>query len=223
MLLISSSDGFCSCLTFSPGELGTIWQAPATQTRHTPSQIATNIPPGVGTSTPSQTPTQANAPSIPRPPSSQGQAAGQSPFVPAHPASPARSMSISSVTTQELHASLSDVNFEARAANNQTPQISNIPSLTAANPSAPSASGLPMFTPPQTPGSSMVGTTSSLPAPLPRAPSTGTKREGTDDAVQAPAKEKRRRIQPTLISEHETAASTAASTGSPATAQDRER
>ncbi|PSK34087.1 hypothetical protein B9Z65_8413 [Elsinoe australis] len=203
MLLISSSDGFCSSLTFNPGELGSPWQPPA-QPRQTPSQIMTAASPGV--STPSQTPTQATAPSIPRPPSSQSHPAGQSPFVAAHPASPARSMSISSVTTQELHASFADHASDARNASNQTPQISSLPSVTAAT--GASAGGVPMFTPPQTPGSSMVGASSTQ---VPAAPTsnagsvTGTKREG-EAAEPGPPQEKRRRIAPTLISDGESSA-----------------
>ncbi|KAG8631781.1 hypothetical protein KVT40_000921 [Elsinoe batatas] len=192
MLLISSSDGFCSCLTFAPGELGTVHHLPAT-TRQIPSQIMTAASPGAGGTTPSQTPTQATAPPLPRPASSQSQPAGQSPFVPAHPASPARSMSISSVTTQELTQSFAD-HSDSRAANSLTPQISSMPTNVAA--AGSSAGGLPMFTPPQTPGSSMVAST--------RVPSAavGTKRESE---IAASGQEKRRRIAPTLISGDENA------------------
>ncbi|KAF4552993.1 WD domain-containing protein 23 [Elsinoe fawcettii] len=196
MLLITSSDGFCSCLTFAPGELGTVHHQPAAP-RQLPSQIMTAASPGAGVSTPSQTPTQSTAPPLPRPASSQSQPAGQSPFVPAHPASPARSMSISSVTTQELTQSLADQTHEARAASSLTPQISSMPSTVAA--SGASAGGLPMFTPPQTPGSSMVTATS---VPSSMFATAGIKREGE---VAASGQEKRRRIAPTLISGDENA------------------
>lgn len=220
MLLISSSDGFCSCLTFNPGELGTTWQAPSHTARHSITQLTSAASPGAGT--PSQTPTHSIASAIPRPPSSQSQGPSQSPFTAAQPASPARSMSISSVTTQELHASLGDHIADARAANNQTPQISSIPSLTAANP-AGSAAGLPMFTPPQTPGSSMAGAAL---APTSHHHSTGStghagvKREGEGVMQPAAPQEKRRRIQPTLISGGEGITSAAPSTAqeSPTTA-----
>ncbi|PNS16238.1 hypothetical protein CAC42_6345 [Sphaceloma murrayae] len=196
MLLISSSDGFCSSLTFNPGELGTQWHPPAS-VRQPPSQITIAASPGI--TTPSQTPTQATAPSIPRPPSSQSQPAGQSPFVAAHP-SPARSMSISSVTTQDLQASMADQSTEVRNASNQTPQISSMPSVTAAT--GMNAGGLPIFTPPQTPGSSMAGATSALSsasASTSTQSAAGTKREG-EVPEHGPAQEKRRRIAPTLVS-----------------------
>lgn len=197
-MLISSSDGFCSCLVFASGELGTQYQTHLPPQRPLPAQISTAASPHG--STPSQTPTQPNVPHIPRPPSAQSQ---QSPYMANHPASPARSMSISSVTTQELFASMGDQSAETRAANSQTPQISSVPSITAASPLGPSAGGLPMFTPPQTPGNSMVGAIgppTGLPASVAAATSAPQKREADASSVTAQPQEKKRRIQPTLIS-----------------------
>ncbi|GAM88455.1 hypothetical protein ANO11243_064880 [Dothideomycetidae sp. 11243] len=211
MLLISSSDGFCSCLTFGPGELGTVWQAPPPLARHSVSQA---------------TPSHSNVTATGRPASSHGQGPTQSPFMSAQPASPARSMSISSVTTQELHASLGDhQSADARSASSQTPQISSIPSLTAASASGLNAGGLPMFTPPQTPGSSMAGASTLSNSHGSTAPAgiAGLKREGEEAQSSAP-KEKRRRIQPTLISGGEgiTSAAPAAPTDGAAAAQAQE-
>lgn len=193
-LLMTSSDGFCSCLTFAPGELGSAWIAPS-QHRQALSNINTAIP--SNHSTPAQTPTQPNMPQLTRPPSSHGAAPSPSPF-PVQPASPARSLSISSVATQESHAygldgAGSDMN--RRASNNATPQISSVPSLTAAS-GGPSVSGLPMFTPPQTPGTSMVPQT----APVQPTAVAGAKREN-ETSDETSGKDKKRRIAPTLLTD----------------------
>lgn len=198
-LLITSSDGFCSCLTFAPGELGSVYYG-SVQPRPPPAQINTSITSAV--STPSQTPTQPNMPNLARQPSLQNLNPAMSPFVGIRPASPARSMSTSSIATQASHAQVPEQNLDPnKVVNNPTPQMSSVPSLTAASPSAGSAGGLPMFTPPQTPGY-----TSAVPSQVASAAvaGTGTKREG--DAVDASGKEKRRRIQPTLVSQGDGAA-----------------
>jgi len=192
-LLITSSDGFCSCLTFSPGELGSSYVAPS-QHRNALAALNTTAPSPSGHSTPVQTPTQPSMPQLTRPPSSHGAAPSPSPF-PMHPASPARSLSISSVTTQESHINGPDgASFDMnRRASNATPQISSVPSLTASSVGT-SVGGLPMFTPPQTPGAIIAVPATSVPPPA----TAGTKREG-DAVEEAPGKDKRRRIQPTLM------------------------
>ena len=190
-LVITSSDGFCSCLTFNPGELGSTYVAPS-QNRHAIAPINTAIP--SGHSTPVQTPTQPSMPQLTRPPSSHGVGPSPSPF-PMQPASPARSLSISSVTTQESHLhGLDGANSEMnRMTSSATPQISSVPSITAAN-TGTSVSGLIMFTPPQTPGASVAVPAASV-QPL---AATGTKREA--EAVgETTGKDKKRRIQPTLV------------------------
>ena len=206
-LLISSSDGFCSCLSFTPGELGSTYIPPA-QARHTPQTINTSI--SSAQTTPAQTPTQTSMPPLVRPSSSHGVSASTS-SGPAHPASPARSMSVSSVTTQEFHAQNPEQGSDLdRRLSNATPQISSVPGLTATNPSAPSAGGLPMFTPPQTPGASMTLPANAQPLGGPSSASGqsvsgqsstsgGVKRE--NEASEDGSKEKRRRIQPTLVSD----------------------
>lgn len=187
-LLITSSDGFCSCLTFGTGELGTVYHQPA-QPKHVPTHINTAAAASV-TCTPTQTPTQPNMPSLPRQQSSQGHAPSPSPFTVNRPASPARSMSASSIATQDTNG-----------LNSQTPQISSVPSLTAANPTGGTLGGMPMFTPPQTPGyTATLAATPSQNAPL---SFTGTKREG--ETTEEGPKEKRRRVAPTLVSETEPA------------------
>ena len=191
-LLISSSDGFCSCLTFAPGELGTIYHPPP-QTKSTAA--------ATGTATASSAPTQVQShaqssmPSFPRPPSSQGQAGSPSAFAGAlPPASPARSISTSSVATLMSHAQAPEQNPDPNdVVNDPTPQMSSVPSITASN---TSAGGLPMFTPPQTPG--YTGSASATSMPTAAAFATSSKREA--DVAESSGKDKRRRIQPTLVS-----------------------
>lgn len=184
--MMSSSDGFCSCLVFVPGELGTIYTPPA-QTRHIPGSINTSSV--SGGSTPSQTPTGTSAPSFPRPASAHGLPPPASPVHTTHPASPARSMSISSATTQESHVHMTvEAADTMRHLQSSTPHISSVPSLTAAT----------AFTPPQTPGF-VEGAAPIAPATvLAAAPiaSSGVKREAENIDVTA---EKKRRIAPTPV------------------------
>jgi chromatin assembly factor 1 subunit B len=204
-LLITSSDGFCSCLTFTPSELGNIHHAPAVS-KHTPSVINTTTA-SSAVSTPSQTPTQPTIPHASRPGSSQGQHGSHTMAVPSPspftlpypgPASPARSMSASSANTQTSRIPYPDQNADINEIiNDPTPQMSSVPSITAASPTISSVGGMPMYTPPQTPGY-----TAALPSTLSQgeiATVNTLKREneGTDSG----SKDKRRRIQPTLLTE----------------------
>jgi chromatin assembly factor 1 subunit B len=200
-LVMTSSDGFCSALTFAPGELGTIHYPPPNAPRHTPAPIsvaransATSTPQATPTTVPAlpammarQSSNQSNSNTIAPPP-----APSPSPFsYPARPASPARSMSASSTTS---FAHPPDQN-PPPAMNNPTPSMSSMPSMTAAGSNVQSS--LPLFTPPQTPGGSNVytgpmGNTSSVVA--------GVKRESVaSDASEDGTREKRRRIAPTLV------------------------
>lgn len=206
-LLVSSSDGFCSCLSFAPGELGSVYHPPP-QPKVTPAHINTSASTAPS---PSHTPTQAAIPSLPRPPSSSGVAPSPSPFAMAHPASPARSASVSSVTTQTSHVVPDQNNDPTRIINNPIPQMSGVPSLTAASPSTSLAGGLPMFTPPQTPSQVTI-------APVSQSSSTaGTSLKRDAEPVEAGTKDKKRRIQPTLVSEGEgnTPATTTSATARP--------
>jgi chromatin assembly factor 1 subunit B len=200
-LVMTSSDGFCSALTFAPGELGTIHYPPPNAPRHTPAPIsvaransATSTPQATPTTVPAlptmmarQSSNQSNSNTIAPPP-----APSPSPFShPARPASPARSMSASSTTS---FAHPPDQN-PPPAMNNPTPSMSSMPSMTAAGSNVQSS--LPLFTPPQTPGGSNVytgsmGNASSVVA--------GVKRESVaSDTSEDGTEEKRRRIAPTLV------------------------
>jgi len=203
-LLMTSSDGFCSVLTFAPGELGTVCPPPVTTgARHTPTPISA-VKANSATSTPQATPTAAHPipaqatalPAVLRQQTSQNRdSAGSnpppSPFTTsAHPASPARSMSTSSVATEASFARAPDQNAPP-AMNNPTPSLSSIPSIAAAG------SAVPLFTPPQTPGHHVNGSMSSVSSTV-----SGVKRQSdTSETVVEEGRGKKRRIAPTPFSE----------------------
>lgn len=118
---MTSTDGFCSVVVFSLGELGEKYTGPIPTVAPTPASVTPVNP----TSTPSSskvasTPT---LPPSPAPPTRQ-------------PNSPTRSSSASSVTTLSSLAS---------AINNPTPTVGSLPGVAA------SVAGVPLTTPPQTP------------------------------------------------------------------------
>lgn len=202
-LFMTSSDGFCSTLSFGPGELGTIYVAPAGQPRPIPAPISTTRANSTS-STPQATPTMPSphtVPAIPRQPSGQASASIQpprSPFPPtARPASPARSMSASSIATQSSFAIPPDQHAPPTM-NNPTPHVSSLPSIAAAGSSAPN---VPLFTPPQTPGVIAGSHSSNMPQ------TAGTKRLSNASEISEDGKrDKRRRIAPTLISDKDSLA-----------------
>ncbi|RMX88532.1 hypothetical protein D0869_01542, partial [Hortaea werneckii] len=144
-LLMTSSDGFCSALSFAPGELGTVYHSPVPAIpRHTPTPISVGKANQSTASTPQATPTAASAPSaqpappptLPRQPSSQSGTPAlhhpsPSPFTnPARPASPARSMSASSIATDTSFARVPD-QANGVMMSNPTPTVSGMPSIAA--------------------------------------------------------------------------------------------
>lgn len=212
-LLMTSSDGFCSALTFAPGELGTVYPNPVSNARHTPAPISV-AKANSAASTPQATPTL--TPAVPAMPSQPSHASRQpsvsgnmdappnpsaSPFTSAaRPASPARSMSASSIGT-EASSFAKAPDQHASFLNNPTPSMSSVPSI-AAGGSNPAPGGVPLFTPPQTPGVHVA-----VPAGVnghnahPTQSVAGVKRESTGDHEDGGAgKEKKRRIAPTLVS-----------------------
>lgn len=190
-LLMTSSDGFCSTLTFAPGELGQIYDEEVpTAKRSFVSASALSS----SQNTPIATPTTGIAPPSPFPLSSNHHRTSSNPMIAPsptsasitnfRPSSPTRSNSTSSVATQSSYATPAF----GTIISNPTPLASSVPGIAAAN----IASGLPMSTPPQTPQS----TTSSV---------VGIKRLGDasesekEDTGAGPEK-KKRRIAPTQIS-----------------------
>ncbi|KAK5676500.1 Chromatin assembly factor 1 subunit [Elasticomyces elasticus] len=201
-LLMTSSDGFCSALTFAAGELGTVYHAPTAGTpRQTPQPISITKA-NSAASTPQATPTAATAPlsapfppaSLPRQPSVQREtptaAPSPSPYNTSapRPVSPARSMSTSSIATDVSFARFVPDQNAPPVMNNPTPSMTSLPSVAAAG----SAAGLPLFTPPQTPGVTINGSASNVVA--------GVKRPSdASEAAVEEGREKKRRIAPTLV------------------------
>ncbi|CAN9266098.1 unnamed protein product [Alternaria alternata] len=153
MLLMTSSDGFCSSVTFAPGELGEKYTGPLavhSRPQQTPAAINTTGGHASNNSTPTPTPTTgsmsatatATAPPMQRQPSA-GFPASPSSFVPARPGSPTRSNSVSSIATASSFAPGAGDQSNMNA---PTPAMSSVPSIAAAN-SGP----VPMWTPPLTP------------------------------------------------------------------------
>ncbi|KAI0383462.1 WD40 repeat-like protein [Hypomontagnella monticulosa] len=185
-LLISSSDGFCSTLSFLPGELGQEYKGELVNPKNS---AATSAAPTSNQPTPLPTPTSAFAPPSPFPGhqhrNSATSFAAPSPpttasFVSARPSSPTRSNSTSSIATQV-------------SIMNNPPLIGgNLPSIAATN--SGKVTGVPMTTPPETPGNS-----SNVAA--------GVKREASEsekDDAGATGQQKKRRIAPTPVNDPST-------------------
>ncbi|KAI5859653.1 WD40 repeat-like protein [Durotheca rogersii] len=187
-LLISSSDGFCSTLSFLPGELGQEYKGELVGPKI--SSAASAAVPASAQATPVPTPTSTFTPPSPFPGhqhrNSATSFAAPSPpamasFVSARPASPARSNSTSSIATQV-------------SIMNNPPLIGgSIPSIAATN--SGKVTGVPITTPPETPGSGV-------------AIAAGVKREASenapDDASTASSQSKKRRIAPTPVTDPKT-------------------
>ncbi|KAJ9151904.1 WD40 repeat-like protein [Pleurostoma richardsiae] len=187
-LLISSSDGYCSTLSFSPSELGQPYTGEILSAKRL------SVPETAVSSnqnTPIPTPTSVFAPPSPFPNGvqhrhrdSSGSFAAPSPppaagFVNQRPSSPARSNSTSSVVTQSSTA--------PGAVINNPPLIGGtVPGLAATN--TGKVTGVPITTPPETPRSTGASVA-------------GTKREASESEKEDGGKEpKKRRIAPTLVS-----------------------
>ncbi|KAF7186291.1 putative WD repeat-containing protein C26H5.03 [Pseudocercospora fuligena] len=223
-LLMTSSDGFCSALTFAPGELGAVYQGPigaASTSRPSPAPISVSKANSSAASTPQPPPTGNAAPAaaVPRHSSTNSgsgiaqptpipphAAASPSPFAAAvqreagvRPASPARSMSASSIATEASFAKIPDQNA-VPVMNNPTPSMGAVPSNVAAGSSSTNSS-MPLFTPPQTPGQSQINASTSQPPPT----VSGVKRDsnaGVQPDSEEQGREKRRRIAPTPVEDN---------------------
>lgn len=187
-LIMSSSDGFCSTLTFTPGELGSVYPGPHPTHNHPHPIISTTLPaPFPNANTPLTTPTLASpglskvSPAFP-PPAAPSPAPSSTTFQ-VRPGSPTRSNSQSSIATLASQSQ--------PPGNAPTPILSSIPGVS-----------IPMTTPPQTP----MGGGHSFPGHRSAASSISGSVLGKRD--QEPASEsekedgnqpKRRRIAPTLV------------------------
>lgn len=182
-LLMTSSDGFCSTLTFAKGELGDLYTGEVPTAKH---PMISNTAVSSSQNTPMATPTSI-APPSPFPnnhhrTSSTGIAAPSPPPGMNRPSSPTRSNSTSSIATQSSYATPA----AGTIISNPTLVGGSMPSIAAGN------SFLPMTTPPQTPRS----TTSSV---------SGIKRDASESEKEDGAlggEKKRRRIAPTVVNEN---------------------
>ena len=184
-LLMSSSDGFCSTITFAPGELGSIYGGPIP---HPPSlQHSLSI----GTSQPAQpspipTPTGSTAPSFSRLPST-GTFASPNPHNPTASPTKSRSNSVSSIATQGSFAQPSST--VAMMGNSPTPFMGTVPGVTAG-----SNGSLLFSTPPATPMSA-----ASLPVGTSAATLAKRDSVSTIEPDEEERQPKKRRIAPTQI------------------------
>ncbi|KAK3935919.1 WD40-repeat-containing domain protein [Diplogelasinospora grovesii] len=189
-LLISSSDGFCSTLSFLPGELGQVYTGEVGPQKQ-PASSGTAVPSSQNTPVP--TPTSVFAPPSPYPNgahhqhrnSASSMTAPSPPaaasFVNPRPSSPARSNSASSIVTQASSA-------QPGVISNPPLIAGQVPSIAATN--SGKVTGVPMTTPPETPRSS-------------NAAPTGSKRDTSESELEdssSSQQPKRRRIAPTLVS-----------------------
>jgi chromatin assembly factor 1 subunit B len=191
-LLMTSSDGFCSTLTFAPGELGQVYTGEVPTAKH-PTLSSTAV--SSSQNTPMQTPTSTIAPPSPFPSSNHhhrtssnySNVAPSPPPAPlgptVRPSSPTRSNSTSSIATQASYATPA----ASTIISNPPLVAGSIPGISAGNVGLGFVSGVPMTTPPQTPRS----TTSSV---------SGVKRDASESEKEDGGHErKKRRIAPTLV------------------------
>ena len=184
---MSSSDGFCSSISFTPGELGQLYNGPVPTAHHPSLAISTT---NSAQPSPMPTPTAPTAPSMSKQPSSSI-VPSPSPVSVARPPSPTRSNSTSSIATQSSH-------MQGPITSNPTPTLGNVPSVAATN---SISTGFRLTTPPLTPMSGGVSAASSVSGSVlgKRDPGAASESEREDyTGVQ-----KKRRIAPTLVSSTE--------------------
>ncbi|KAH8682321.1 WD40-repeat-containing domain protein [Xylariales sp. PMI_506] len=188
-LLISSFDGFCSTISFSPGDLGQEYTGELVSNK---ALITTGAAPSSNQPTPTPTPTSF-APPSPFPSSSHSHrnstssftapsppATTTASFVSMRPSSPARSNSTSSIATQASTAVMTN-----------PPLIGGtVPSIAATN--SGKVTGVPITTPPETPrnGNTVMAA--------------GVKRDASEsekDETTSNIQPKKRRIAPTLVTD----------------------
>lgn len=189
-LLISSSDGFCSTLSFSPSDLGQVYtgELPSRQgvSTTTASLSGQNTPAPATTTVPAPPSPFHASPSHHRAASGSFAAPSPSAFATGggpRPSSPARSNSTSSVVTQG-----------SVMLNPPTLIGGTVPGIAAAN--SGKVTGMPITTPPETPRSTV-----SNPSTI-AATGAGVKREISESEKEEGSQEpKKRRIAPTLVSD----------------------
>ncbi len=180
---MTSTDGFCSNVSFSPGELGQVYSGHV-PTLHHPSPAISTVSSAQPTPTP--TPTTASAPFFEKqaPPLA---VPSHSPAPPPYPASPTRSISASS----SVALSSQMQNPTNVVISNPTPTLGNVPSVAAPN---SSFGGLPWTTPPQTPRAGVTSTSSSVSGGV-----LGKRDTSESEKEEYTQQPKKRRIAPTLV------------------------
>lgn len=186
-LFITSSDGFCSTVSFAPTDLGEVYKGDISA--HKRRQDNADAVASSSQNTPVPTPTSQFAPPSPFPNGSQhrhrdstSSFAAPSPppaaaFANQRPSSPTRSNSTSSIITQSSTAA---------PPGPPTLVAGSVPGLTATN--SGKVTGVPIATPPETPRS----TAGSV---------AGTKRDQSESEKEdSGSKPKKRRVAPTLVS-----------------------
>ena len=212
-LLMASTDGFCSTLTFAPGELGERYTGPIPTPSH-PNINSTNpTAPAAPTSSSHSTPLPSVSPSLAKvtpvpaavpavvPATVPSPAPSQPPHFAVRPGSPTRSNSTSSIAT------MSSIQTPGVISNNPTPTMGHVPGLTAGS-FAQSSGSIPLNTPPQTPMSTSGGgggthsATNSVSGSVLGKRDTGmtSESEKEDSAPKDGTVQKKRRIAPTLVS-----------------------
>ncbi|KAL9061289.1 MAG: hypothetical protein Q9162_000163 [Coniocarpon cinnabarinum] len=206
-LLISSSDGFASAITFAPGELGTKYHG-SLQTRIShPSSLNTVAPNSLAAS-PMPTPTgAAKSPGLPPPgppklPSIASFATSPSPAAGRPPASPTRSNSASSIATQSSFPQ-TPASYPGLA--NPVPTYGKLPSVAAVGSSLPTMTSP---TPPMTPLNASESQTTvasgsdgfAVPAAKVDGGDSVLGKRGSVSETEKEGEAKKRRIAPTLLS-----------------------
>ena len=186
---MTSSDGFCSTLTFSAGELGVVYSGEVPTAKHpfisaaASSSQNTPVPTPTSVAPPSPFPSHQRTASQPRVAHSPGEVVI---INSARPSSPTRSNSTSSVASFVPGNTV--ISNPPLVSGGSVPGIAAAGSKTSIN-SGPSvvAGFVPISTPPQTPQS----TTSSV---------SGVKREASEsDLDTREGEKKKRRVAPTLL------------------------
>ncbi|KAK2048126.1 WD repeat domain-containing protein [Colletotrichum somersetense] len=204
-LLVSSSDGFCSTLSFAPGELGQVYQGDLPTTKSPAVPGSTAAPTSASNqNTPVPTPSAVFAPPSPFPNggahhhrNSMSSFTAPSPppagFVSQRPQSPARSNSTSSVATQS-----------SNVVTNPPLIVGSVPGIAVAN--SAKVTGVPMTTPPETPRTN-AATTAASGSTSGTAGGTvagGIKRDASEGEKEEGSEPKKRRIAPTPVVEKKT-------------------
>ncbi|KAH8596790.1 WD40-repeat-containing domain protein [Bisporella sp. PMI_857] len=181
-LLMTSSDGFCSTLTFTEGELGTPYTGEVTTNKHPALSTAASS----SQNTPIPTPTSTFAPQSPFPSTGHQRTSSN---VSVAPSPPPISLGTNIRPSSPTRSNSNSSSHAGTIISNPTLVGGTLPATVAGPSGLGLVAGLPMTTPPQTPRS----TASSA---------SGVKRDASESEREDGGQEKkRRRIAPTVVRE----------------------